>query len=72
DSFGTGKYGDDALAKAVETVFDLRPTAIIKQLDLRKPIYRKLASYGHMGREELGVEWEKTNRTQELLACFQK
>ena len=72
DSFGTGKYADDALAKAVETVFDLRPTAIIKQLDLRKPIYRKLASYGHMGREELGVEWEKTNRTQELLACFQK
>ena len=72
DSFGTGKYSDEALAKAVETVFDLRPTAIIKQLDLRKPIYRKLASYGHMGREELGVEWEKTNRTQELLACFQK
>lgn len=72
DSFGTGKYSDEALAKAVETVFDLRPTAIIKQLDLRKPIYRKLASYGHMGREELGVEWEKTNRTQELLVCFQK
>lgn len=72
DSFGTGKYSDESLAKAVETVFDLRPTAIIKQLDLRKPIYRKLASYGHMGREELGVEWEKTNRTQELLACFQK
>ena len=72
DSFGTGKYSDDLLAKAVETVFDLRPTAIIKQLDLRKPIYRQLASYGHMGREELGVEWEKTNRTQELLNYFQK
>lgn len=72
DSFGTGKYSDDQLAKAVEAVFDLRPTAIIKQLDLRKPIYRQLASYGHMGREELGVEWEKTNRTQELLDYFQK
>ena len=72
DSFGTGKYSDDLLAKAIETVFDLRPTAIIKQLDLRKPIYRQLASYGHMGREELGVEWEKTNRTQELLNYFQK
>ena len=72
DSFGTGKYSDDLLAKAVETVFDLRPTAIIKQLDLRKPIYRQLASYGHMGREELGVEWEKTNRTQELLNYSQK
>ncbi len=72
DSFGTGKYSDDALAKAVETVFDLRPTAIIRQLDLRKPIYRKLASYGHMGREELGVAWEKTNRKDELLAYFQK
>ena len=72
DSFGTGKYGDDQLAKAVETVFDLRPTAIIKQLNLRKPIYRQLASYGHMGREELGVAWEKTDRTQELLDYFQK
>lgn len=72
DSFGTGKYSDDQLAKAVETVFDLRPTAIIKQLNLRKPIYRQLASYGHMGREELGVAWEKTDRTQELLDYFQK
>ncbi len=72
DSFGTGKYSDDQLAKAVETDFDLRPTAIIKQLNLRKPIYRQLASYGHMGREELGVAWEKTDRTQELLDYFQK
>ena len=72
DSFGTGKYSDDQFAKAVETVFDLRSTAIIKQLDLRKPIYRQLASYGHMGREELGVAWEKTDRTQELLDYFQK
>ena len=72
DSFGTGKYSDDQLAKAVETGFDLRPTAIIKQLNLRKPFYRQLASYGHMGREELGVAWEKTDRTQELLDYFQK
>ena len=67
DTFGTGKVSDEKLEKAVEKVFDLRPTAIIKDLDLRKPIYRKLAAYGHMGREELGVRWEMTDRTQALL-----
>ena len=55
------------LAQAVEQVFDLRPTAIIKELDLRRPIYRQLAAYGHMGREDLGVPWEETNRTEALL-----
>ena len=57
DTFGTGTVGDDRLETAVRKVFDLRPTAIIRDLDLRKPIYRKLAAYGHMGREDLGVTW---------------
>ena len=57
DTFGTGTVGDDKLEAAVRKVFDLRPTAIIRDLDLRKPIYRQLAAYGHMGREDLGVAW---------------
>ena len=67
NTFGTGKVSDEKLEAAVEKVFDLRPTQIIKTLDLRRPIYRQLAAYGHMGREDLGVAWEKTDRTQELL-----
>jgi S-adenosylmethionine synthetase len=66
DSFGTGTVSDECLAEAVNRVFDLRPTAIIKELDLRRPIYRQLAAYGHMGREDLDVTWEKTNRTEAL------
>ena len=66
DTFGTGSIPDDQIEKAVEKVFDLRPTAIINRLDLRKPIYRALASYGHMGREDLGVSWEKTDMTDAL------
>ena len=69
DTFGTGTVGDDRLETAVRKVFDLRPTAIIRDLDLRKPIYRKLAAYGHMGREDLGVTWEKTDRTETLKAA---
>ena len=65
-TFGTGTVSDDRLEKAVEKVFDLRPTAIIRDLDLRKPIYRQLAAYGHMGREELGVRWEQTDRVDAL------
>ena len=65
-TFGTGAVSDEALEKAVKKVFDLRPTAIIRDLDLRKPIYRRLAAYGHMGREDLGVAWEKTDRTDAL------
>ena len=61
DTFGTGKVSDDEISKVVKKLFDLRPASIIKTLDLRKPQYRKLASYGHMGREDLGVAWEKTN-----------
>lgn len=66
DTFGTGKVSEDRLSEAVEKVFDLRPTAIIEMLDLRKPQYRKLSAYGHMGREELGVAWEKTDRAEQL------
>ena len=67
DTFGTGKVSDDVLESAVEKVFDLRPAAIIDKLKLRRPIYRQLAAYGHIGREELGVEWEKTDKTEELI-----
>ena len=70
-SFGTGKVSDSVLAEAVKKVFDLRPTAIIRDLDLRKPIYRRLAAYGHMGREDLGVAWEKTDRTEALKKAVQ-
>ena len=66
DTFGTGKVDDDKIAETVREVFDLRPAAIIKTLDLRKPQYKQLAAYGHMGREELGVAWEKTDRTDDL------
>ena len=69
DTFGTGTVGDDKLEAAVRRVFDLRPTAIIRDLDLRRPIYRKLAAYGHMGREDLGVAWEKTDRVEALKAA---
>ena len=68
NTFGTGKVADEVLEQAVEKVFDLRPTAIIRSLDLRRPIYRKLAAYGHMGREDLGVNWEKTDKVDALLA----
>ena len=65
-TFGTGAVSDETLEKAVREVFDLRPSAIIRDLDLRKPIYRPLAAYGHMGREELGVKWESTDRAEAL------
>ena len=72
DTFGTGKYGDDRIEKAVEKVFDLRPAAIIEALELRKPQYAALAAYGHMGREELGVKWEERNKTEELLKAVEE
>ena len=71
DSFGTGKVSDEKLSEAVSKVFDLRPAAIIKDLDLRRPQYRKLAAYGHMGREDLGVAWERTDRTEALKKAVQ-
>ncbi len=70
DTFGTGIVADEVISAAVNKVFDLRPASIIKDLDLRKPIYRNLAAYGHMGREDLGVSWEKTDRTEALLAAI--
>ena len=70
DTFGTGKVADAELAKAVEKVFPLQPDNIIKMLDLRKPQYRQLAAYGHMGREELGVAWEKTDKVDALLEAL--
>ena len=66
DTFGTGKIADEAIANAVIKEFDLRPSAIIKALDLRKPQYEQLAAYGHMGREDLEVAWEKTDRAADL------
>ncbi len=66
DTFGTGKLDDEKIADIVNKVFDLRPSAIIDRLDLRKPIYEKLAAYGHMGREDLGVSWEKTDMVDEI------
>ena len=72
NTFGTGRVADSVLDAAVEEVFDLRPAAIIKMLDLRRPIYRQLAAYGHFGREELGVAWEKTDRTGALKAAVER
>ena len=66
DTFGTGKADDEKIAAAAQKVFDLRPSAIIDMLDLRKPIYRELAAYGHMGRTDLNLPWEKTDRTEAL------
>ncbi len=66
DTFGTGKYSDEQISEAVNKVFDLRPASIIKMLDLRKPQYKALAAYGHLGREELGVAWEKTDKAEAI------
>ena len=68
DTFGTGKLSDEDLSDMVTAVFDLRPAAIIRDLDLRRPIYRQLAAYGHFGRDDLDLPWEKTDRVDALLA----
>ncbi len=70
DTFGTAAADEDKIEAAVEKIFDLRPYAIIKRLELRRPIYRKLAAYGHMGREDLGVSWEKTDMVDALKAAI--
>ena len=72
ETFGTGTVSDDVLSKAVSEVFDFRPGAIIRELDLRKPIYRRLAAYGHMGREDLGVRWEACDKVDALKAAVAK
>ncbi len=66
ETFGTGKIEDSKIAELVNKLFDLRPGAIIRDLDLRKPIYQKIASYGHFGRDDLDLTWEHTNRAEEL------
>ncbi|MGI6734039.1 MAG: methionine adenosyltransferase [Anaerovoracaceae bacterium] len=72
DSFGTGKISDEKLAEIVEANFDFRPAAIIRDLDLRRPIYRQLAAYGHFGRPELDLPWERTDKAELLRAEAQK
>ena len=67
---GTGKVSDERLAEIVNEVFDLRPAAIIETLDLRKPIYKNLAAYGHFGREELGVKWEIADKADAIKALI--
>ena len=72
DTFGTGKVSDNEIAAAISKVFDFRPAAIISDLQLRKPQYRELSAYGHMGREELGVKWEETDRVSDILSALNK
>ena len=71
NTFGTGKIRDDELCRIVREHFDLRPAGIIKMLDLRRPIYKKTAAYGHFGREDADFTWEKTNKIEELLKNIQ-
>ncbi len=66
DTLGTGKIDDSTLADFISEKIDMRPAAIIKKFDLRKPIYGDLAAYGHMGREDLGVAWEKRDFAEEI------
>jgi S-adenosylmethionine synthetase len=68
DTFGTGTVSDSKLEDAVAKTFDLRPAAIIRDLNLRRPIYRQLAAYGHFGRDDLDLSWEKTDRVEQLKA----
>ncbi len=72
DTFGTGKYPAEKIEEAVKKVFDLRPAAIIEELQLRKPQYAALSAYGHMGREELGVKWEQRDKAEELLKALEE
>ncbi len=66
ETFGTGSVDDEKIADAITKVFDLRPRAIIRTLDLLRPIYRPLAAYGHFGRDDLDLSWEKTDKAEEL------
>ena len=66
DTFGTGKIDDTKIVEIVNKVFDLRPAAIIRDLDLRRPIYAKTASYGHFGRTDVELPWEKTDKAEEI------
>ena len=66
DTFGTGKLSDEKLVEIIRENFDLRPAGIIKMLDLRRPIYKQTAAYGHFGRLELNLPWEKTDKADIL------
>ena len=68
DTFGTGKISDEVIASRVSALVDLRPAAIIRRFDLRRPIYSEFAAYGHMGREDLDAPWEKTDLAEALRA----
>ena len=70
DTFGTGKVSDEALADAVNKVFDMRPTAIIETFNLRRPIYSQLSAYGHFGRDDLDLPWEHTDRKDEIVKAL--
>lgn len=70
DTQGTGKVSDDVICDIINKVFDLRPSAIIERLNLRRPIYRQVAAYGHMGREELNVPWEQLDMVDKIKACL--
>ncbi len=72
DSSGTGKVSDEKLAQLVENNFDLRPAAIIRDLDLRRPIYRQLSAYGHFGRPELDLPWERVDKVEELRKAIEE
>ena len=71
DTFGTGKYSEEKLVEAVRENFDLRPAGIIKMLDLRRPIYKQTAAYGHFGRNDLNLPWEKTDKVEALKKSVQ-
>ena len=71
ETFGTNKVEESKIIEAVRKVFDLRPAAIIRDLDLRRPIYKQTAAYGHFGRTDLDLPWERTDRVEALLAAIQ-
>ena len=70
ETFGTGNVDDEKIAKAISEFFDLRPGAIIRDLDLRRPIYRQTAAYGHFGRDDLDLPWERTDKVDALKASI--
>ncbi len=72
DTFGTGRLSDEVLARAVLETFDLRPLAIIEELDLRRPIYLPTATYGHFGRPDLDLPWEQLDRIDDLRAAVER
>ena len=66
DTFGTGKYTEEKITEVIEKVFDLRPKAIISELDLKRPIYRQTAAYGHFGRTDIDLPWERLDKVEEI------